>query len=290
MLLRMLRSLEAQTVRVDQCIIVDGSDESIEGVLREITSFAPEYVRLYPPSLSAQRNAGMRRIRSEITLAGYLDDDLVLLPNALEAMLQFWEAAPGAVGGARFKIVGAVRPHGALHWLMKMFLLDSTQPGRVLRSGFTSGLDYSGKDIEADWLSGGATVWRREVIERYSYDEWFLGTGFLEDLDYSYRVRQAYRLIVVEAARLHHLSPPPRPEMSRIRGRWEVINRIYFVRKHRSLSELACWYALLGQLVILIASSARRRERESWDRVVGNLSGARAVLAGRLEQHYGILK
>lgn len=290
LLLRMLRSLEAQSVPVDQCIVVDGSDSPIEGVLAEIPALRPEYIRVYPPSLSAQRNAGMRRLRPDITLAGYLDDDLVFVPGALHAMMQFWGKAPPSVGGARFKLLEAAPPRGLLLWLMKLFLLSSEVPGRVLRSGFVTALDHSPSDLEAQWLSGGATIWRREVVDRYVYDEWFIGTGFLEDVDFSYRVSRSYRLVVVADAKLHHLSPPVRPGLNGLRGRWEVINRLYFVRKHESLSELSCWWALLGQFLIHIASFVRQRRREQLDLAIGNLSGLRAVLAGRLEQHYGILR
>src|SRR3546814_19485358 len=58
--------------------------------------------------------------------------------------------------------------------------------------------------VATDWLYGGATLFRREVIDRYSYDEWYIGHGILEDLDFSYRVRQQSRLFVVGDARVWH--------------------------------------------------------------------------------------
>ena len=33
---------------------------------------------------------------------------------------------------------------------------------------------------ETDWLSGGATIWRMSVVNA-SYEEWYIGDGYLED-------------------------------------------------------------------------------------------------------------
>lgn len=286
----MLKSLAEQSVRPDQCIVVDASKVPDERIVAEFPLLKIEHVRLVPPSLSAQRNAGMRRLRPDITLAGYLDDDLVLLPGSLEAMLAFWRTAGPDVGGARFKIVDAERPPVLVRRLRQLMAMDSDRVGRVLPSGFTSSIDLADENVYVDWLSGGATVWRREVTEHFPYDEWFIGTGYMEDIDYSYRVAQMYRLAVVAAARVLHLSPPVRSDRNLILGQWEVINRLYFVRKHRTLSVTACWYALGWQFAIHLLKLAVVRDRASWDRVMGNLLGARAALAGRLEQRYGILK
>src|SRR5688572_20033463 len=71
---RMLESVAAQTRRPEQVIVVDGSAPDIRAVVDGFPELAIDYVRVYPPSLSRQRNAGMRVVRGDITLAGYLDD------------------------------------------------------------------------------------------------------------------------------------------------------------------------------------------------------------------------
>lgn len=285
---RMLASVLEQDVHPDQVIVVDGSVQTIEAVVEEFPALKIQYVRAFPPSLSRQRNAGMERLRPDITLGGYLDDDLVLEPGALEAMLEFWEGAGPEVGGAGFNITTERRPKAK--WLKWLFLIDSWRPGEILKSGYNVLICPVAETTYVDWVFGGATIWRREVIRKFAYDEWYEGTGYLEDIDYSFRVSRRYRLAVVAAARVQHYSPPMRLDRNFLLGKWQVINRLYFVRKHGELSVLCCLWALLGQACINLGKSVVSREPGLWGRFVGNVSGARAVMSGRLERIGGTLK
>jgi glycosyltransferase involved in cell wall biosynthesis len=229
---RMLVSLAQQGRRPDQVIVVDGSEPAVRELVEEFISLPIDYVRVFPPSLARQRNAGMQELTPHITLAGYLDDDVVLEPDAVERMLEFWQSAGGDIGGAAFTITNNPQP-GALS-LKQLFGIDDAQPGRVLRSGFASSITPQRADLETQWLYGGATVWRRSVIESYPYDEWFVGTGFMEDIDFSYTVGARYRLFVVANARLAHYSRPVRSDRQQLLGKWQIVNRMHVVRKHRA--------------------------------------------------------
>jgi hypothetical protein len=249
-----------------------------------------EYVRVFPPSLARQRNAGMERLRPDITLAGYLDDDIVLEADAVQRMVEFWERAPMDIGGAAFTITNNPAP-GALG-LKQLLAIDHAQPGRVLASGFVSSIMPQSADLETQWLYGGATVWRRGVIESYPYDEWFIGTGYMEDIDFSYSVGARHRLFVVAAARLAHYSRPVRADRQRLLGKWQIVNRMRVVRKHRGrgLSLLAAWYASFGLFLLNFAAAVVRRRRDPWNRALGNAAGIASELFGRHEQIGGHLK
>jgi glycosyltransferase involved in cell wall biosynthesis len=286
---KMLSSLAAQTRKPDQVIVVDGSDPPVRDVVAQAGALPIEYVRVFPPSLARQRNAGMARL-GDVTLAGYLDDDIVLEPDAVQRMLEFWENAGRDVGGAAFTITNNPPP-GALS-LKQPLGIDHARPGRVLRSGFVSTITPQASDLETDWLYGGATVWRRDVIDSYPYDEWFVGTGFMEDIDFSYTVRERYRLFVVAGARLAHYSSPVRPDRQQLLGKWQIVNRMYVVRKHsaRGLSVAAAWYASLGLFFLNLAAAAVRLRRDPWNRARGNAAGMLSEIFGRREQIGGYLK
>lgn len=287
---RMLASLDAQTRRPDQVIVVDGSSPDVRFVVEAFCQLNLDYVRVFPPSLARQRNAGMQKLRADITLAGYLDDDVVLEPDAIEKMMGYWERAGSDLGGTVFNITNTPPPN----WVhvKRLFGLDHPVPGRVLPSGWTTILGNQPTDIDTDWLCGGATVWRREVIERYPYDEWFQGTGYLEDLDYSYTVRGRYRLALVAAARLAHYSPPYRKDRHFLLGRWQIVNRMYFVRKHRArgLSVPRAWIAGLSLLAMQLAQAAFRFDIDSWNRARGNIAGMFDEIFGRARSFGGFLK
>ncbi len=286
----MLASLRAQTRQPHQIIVVDGSEQPVEDVVESFGDLAVEYVRCVPPSLARQRNAGMARLAPEISIAGYLDDDVVLERDAFERMLAFWEAAGTDIGGAAFNI--ANNPPPRVIALKQLFGIDSRKPGRVLASGFPSSIPPQVERIETDWLFGGATVWRRHVIDEFAYDEWFIGTGFMEDIDYSFNVRGRYRLWLVAEARLAHYSRPVRPDRQYLLGWWQVVNRMYFVSKyrHRGMSVARAWWATLGLIVLNTLAAVSRRSVQHWNRARGNVAGLVSVLMRRNPQIGGHLK
>jgi hypothetical protein len=247
-------------------------------------------VRVFPPSLARQRNAGMAVVRPGIALAGYLDDDLVLEEDAVASMMRFWAGTSDRTGGASFNITNVPRP--AFSRVKRAFGLDDPRPGAVLPSGYQTMICPVAESTRTDWLFGGATVWRRGVIDAFAYDEWFVGTGYLEDLDYSHRVRQQFDLWVVADARLEHLSPPIRREMHRRIGQWEVINRLYFVRKHPHLSRARWAWALVGTMLVHGAKGVLMRDRDSLNRLRGIVSALPIAMRarGELPRLGGIMK
>jgi glycosyltransferase involved in cell wall biosynthesis len=286
----MLTSLHKQSVKPAQVVVVDGSEQEVRDVAESFPDLAVEYVRVFPPSLSKQRNAGMARLRADITLAGYLDDDIVLEPEAVERMLAFWESASPDVGGASFNIVNSPVPRWGR--LRRLLVVGDAKPGAVLPSGIANAPGYVTEDLETDWLTGGATIWRREIIDRYAYDEWFIGMGYLEDLDYSYNVRRSYRLMVVAGARIDHNSPPMRKDRYYLLGKWQIVNRMYVVRKYRDngLSVPKAWAMSFSMLVLHLLGGILHADRTYLDRARGNAAGIISELVGRRKQIGGFLK
>ena len=125
----MLSSLVCQTRIPDQIIVVDGSDPEIKFVINEFNELPIDYIREFPPSLSKQRNAGIEKLHSDITLAGYLDDDIVLESDAVENMLAFWDEADTGYGGAAFCITNAKSPAGT--GIKQLFFLDYFAAGKL---------------------------------------------------------------------------------------------------------------------------------------------------------------
>lgn len=64
----LLKSLEAQSYKPDQIIIVDGSAEPIEDVLKEFPTLPIKYIRCIPPSATRQRNMGIKEVKPELHL------------------------------------------------------------------------------------------------------------------------------------------------------------------------------------------------------------------------------
>ena len=280
-LTKLLASISQQTIQPNQIVIVDASDLPVRDLADQFSALPITYVREFPPSLSRQRNAGMAALNENIKVAGYIDDDIELAADATERMIAFWTAAPPQVGGAAFTIANQPLRHRVLGILSEIFMINSRRSGAVLRSGFSSSITPQPANVRTEWLYGGATLWRREVIASYKYDEWYLGHGYLEDLDFSFRVSRNYELWLVANARLWHWPHPIRVDRNVDLGRQQMVNRIYFVRKLKCFPMTLVIWGLFGQGIRNLLESLHQRNRAGLLRLWGNLLGLKDLAVNR---------
>lgn len=271
----MLGSLFAQTRKPDQIIVVDASEPPVAEVARGMPGLNIVYSRHWPPSAAAQRNAGLQLVDKRATLIGFADDDTTFESNAFEAMLDFWRSAADDVLGASFNLLNYELPSGQpikrstfVNWLG----LYASEPGAVARSGWQSIFGRTSATCYVDWLPSTAVLWRREVLSRTCFDEYFSGYSYLEDLDFSYGLSRRGKLAVVaEAGYCHYPSSHGRVSQ-RSFGRVEVRNRLYFVRKH-GLSVMHCRCCIAIRAIMTLLNAVIKADPSQFSRLIGNIEG-----------------
>jgi GT2 family glycosyltransferase len=284
---RLLESLSAQSRRPDQVVVVDGGANRVEAAVLDFPELNPAYLTTPKPSAARQRNMGLTAVAADVAFVGFLDDDAVLEPGALESMMEFWEAASVKIGGAALNMTN----HPPLDWsflktsrLAELLGLYSSCKGAVMPSGFQTQIGTVGSVTPTDWLPATA-VWRRRIFERFRFDDWFDGYSYLEDLDYSYRVGKEFRLVVLPGSRYSHLPAASGRGNGFVFGLREVRNRLHFVGKNPELSIPRCVWALLIRTFMNLALAIRRRNGYHFRRFVGNLAGlAQATLSTAAER------
>jgi|WetSurMetagenome_2_1015567.scaffolds.fasta_scaffold80073_2 GT2 family glycosyltransferase len=275
-LCNMLTSLDSQLHKPDQIIIVDGSAQPIDSLVREFSHLPIEYLQCLPPSAAKQRNIGIKLVKEDITLIGFFDDDIVLETESLNNMLRFWENAPPDLAGATFNMINHPQPQATFLKglpITETLGLYSRQRGMVLPSGFQTMIGNVSESIFIQWLPTTATVWRKDILSTFHFDEWFSGYSYLEDLDFSYRIGKKYRLAVVENARYYHYPGSGGRGSSLEFGKREVLNRIYFVKKHQELSLSKCYLALIVKIFLSLIAAIKEGEFGYIKRVAGNIAG-----------------
>lgn len=272
---KLLESLQNQTHKIDQLMIVDGSDDPIKYLVEQYNNLNIEYLRVYPPGLTKQRNAGIENINNNINLVGFLDDDVVLENDAIEKMLDFWESAADKIGGASFNILNIPSERSTM--LTRLFFISGKQ-GSILKSGFNVILQPVLKDMFVQWLCGGATVWRREIFTIYRFDEWFAGCSYIEDLDFSFRVGQKYKLAVLAEPKLSHFMKTVTGNKNYYLEMANVINRYYFVKKHRQFSLFLFFWALFGRIAFNLIKGTAERQKDRFYTALGSIHGLMLIV------------
>lgn len=272
---RLLSSLARQNPKPAEVIIVDGGDISVVELTRSFRGMPVRYLRHRPPSAARQRNVGVAALGAAACLVGFLDDDTVLPPGAIAAMLQFWATATTEYAGAGFNLLNPV-PRGWRRFktspLVERLGLYSRRAGGVALSGWQNVVGTVEATCDVDWLGTGASCWRRTVFDEFAFDEHFDGYSYLEDLDFSYSVRRRFRLAIVATAGYRHF-----PSLtSRLNpddfGVMESANRLYFVRKH-GLSMSRCYVGLAIRCVLSAGNSLLTGDAAGWRRAWGNVRG-----------------
>jgi GT2 family glycosyltransferase len=270
---KLLESLRRQTVGPAEVVVADASREPVGSVIAEFPELTTRYLRHWPPSAAAQRNAGIRACEPAATLIGFADDDTTFEPQAFANMLSFWKDAAPDILGAAFNIRNypergnAILKHSVLAERIGLY---SPKPGSVSRSGWQTVIGEQAQTQFVDWLPSTAVLFRREVFGSNVFDEFFEGYSYLEDLDFSYTIGRAGQLAVVADAGFSHFPSPGGRVSAREFGRYEVRNRLYFVRKH-CLSLTRCYLGLAIRLTMTVCSGLIHRDASLLGRALGNI-------------------
>jgi glycosyltransferase involved in cell wall biosynthesis len=278
-LAKLFDSIAAQTEFAGRVIVVDGA-ENAESVVATFAHQLPiEYHQCRPAGQIRQRNYGLAQLGARDRLVALLDDDIVLEPDALAAMVRFWNTAPPDTAGVGFNIVNV--PSERYSPLRAALGLSAREPGRVLLSGATTANTRVTHDVRVEWLAGGATVWCKEVLQTRSHQEisarWAIG----EDLIFSYPIGRQRPLYVCAAAQAHHEHVPDygSKRQDYYHGRTQTVWMYHFVASNKELSRALFLATLLIRMAGKVARGFVRKDRRSFQFVSGQVS-ALAAIAG----------
>jgi glycosyltransferase involved in cell wall biosynthesis len=279
---RLFESLAAQSTRVGAIVVVDHGGAA-ESVVERYKDILPVICIQCPvPGQLIQRRIGVEAIGPEFRLIGFVDDDMVFEADAMERMIEFWNAAPANTAGVGFNIVNC--PPFRFSPVLKVFFRSSRRPGLVLKSGHNVDIQNIAEDAPTEWLGGGYTVWSAQVLHRFPQDELHTRWAIGEDLRFSYPIGKRLPLFVCSRARVRHEHVNGARQGAKLhyfRGWKSVVSVCYFVQLHaEDFSTAACLWMLAAKCSARILLACLRLDYESLVRGVGETVGLfRASLA-----------
>lgn len=277
----LLDSLVCQTIGCARIIVVASGEDIGELVQSYADRLPVEYFFCDPPGQIRQRNLGLSKLDASTPLIGFIDDDVVFEPAAFAEIILAWNNSEENPAGVAFNAINY--PSYAPKLIRRLFLIDTDEPGRVLKSGMSTPVVNLAKDIRSQWLPGGATVWRQDVIRQYRHREIQAKRAVSEDLIFSYPIGKDYPLYVAHKARCRHEhvfedNLPSRAH--RYYGRAHMLWMLYFVRQHEELSVLAYLWTSFGIITGDLMQWVFRGNSDRREKAVGEISG---VFSGVLQ-------
>lgn len=278
----LLENFCRQTIDSFRVIIADGGS-SAKAVLEPFRNrLRLTYLACPVPGQIRQRNVAISHLGENDRLVAFIDDDMVLAPDALERMLELWNLVTQDTAGIGFNLTNEIPAGGS--FFKRVLLLDHPQRGHVLASGGNTPIGSLKSNVRSRWLGGGYTVWRRDILERYPYSplntKWAVG----EDLRYSYPIGKRYPLWVCAKANIfhnHHYNNADLLRFGRYRGWKIVMSTLYFVRSYQELNLFACYWMLVGLSLSRFMTGVFKRKRYLILEAIGMAAGIlRSILAG----------
>lgn len=280
-----LESIAAQTVSCGRIIIVDGG-RSVKDIVESYSDRLPvEYVEVSPPGQIRQRNKALSLLDERTNLVALLDDDIVLDPSAIKTMVDFWNECDQETAGVSFNIINS--PPVRYSRLRALMGMSSPTMGRILSSGYNVAISPVNNTIRTQWLCGGATVWRKEILDTYANKEVDSKWAICEDILFSYPLGKKYPLYVCADAKVRHEHVYDHASKRKhwYYGKTVTLWRLYFVESHPELSRLFFFWMISWQVAIRIARGLfllRYQEIQyALGQIEGMLLGIKALYRGK---------
>lgn len=286
----LFESIKKQIRMPDLVIVVDGSDNPIETIINKFKDFVNvEYYTCRPPSLPKQRNLGISKLPSDTDWLGFLDDDLVLEPDAIQNLEKFIiEQGTKNLKGVGLSIINQPSPKES--FFSKIFLMSSKFPGKMTMAGYPTAIPFAKNNLKTEWLYGGATFWSADIYEKYKYDEWFAGTGYLEDVDFSYQISREYELVILSSAKCYHYDHGVTLAKENKRAEWQVIAWWYFVKKYKDFNLILVSWAIFGLVLKNLILILITRQNKYVQRIKGNFLAIKKIFQGTALEYNGFSK
>ena len=257
-LLNILKCLSNQSIKIEKIVIVDSSDEPTSVDESAFPNLSIHVINTDIRSAAEQRNIGKRYVGNESKYIAFLDDDVSIERDYLSQLIELitLKQAVG-VSGVAINLISDERrkpPHGLSGLLHRVFLLDSSKDGALLRSGINIPIRKTdNENFEVDWLIG-CSLWDSHQIAEIFFERDFRGQSLGEDVIFSVRARKKGSLFVNSSIILNHFeSPIGRADQIEHYKMW-VNNRqrLIHIMGGKFLNQIAFQLANIGQALIFV--------------------------------------
>ena len=252
LLLPCLESIEAQTQVEHEIYLVE--NQASPAFLQQVKQRFPKIKFIHNPqrlSFAANHNQVLRQCQGQLALL--LNDDTLILDQALDKMVNFLETQPSQIG-----VIGCTNIDQYENFTLSCYPIPTAKtiiwqhaylsrwlPGRAYEQYLAQAKGKA--PFPVGWVKGSCMMIRKEVIEQVGYldEDFFL---FSEEVDYCQRAKQAgFAVYHMPQARILHYESTTTNRFVGIKLRGHYLSKLYFLAKHgmaRDLYLVRIWFIL----------------------------------------------
>jgi len=282
---RHLQSLVDQSCHPGRVIVVASGQDIKDMVLSFVNELPVEY---YMSGIGQirQRNYGISLLDNRTKLVATMDDDVVYERDALHNMILFWNITPGDTAGVGFNVINRPKHKSSIISRM-LYGARNEEPGKIMSSGVATSLTNVDNDINTEWLNGGGTVWRQDILTETKRQEIRSSWAVYEDVIFSYPIGKKNKLFICAASKINIEDIPQKGRNykgSYFIGKSIALWRLYFVIQNHELSVYSYYIAVLFESMVSAIKAIIRIDLILFMRFAGTIAGLFNALTVRNQE------
>ncbi len=278
LLSKTLQNLKKNSFFFNEIIIIDSSDKNERRKTNNLKKFKNLKLKIInsSPGISKQRNLGLKHVNKKSDYVMFLDDDLIFEEGAIKKMYYFLKLNKNYCGvGFNLIIKNTNNFIESIkkNKLMKSLKIYDNVEGKVTPSGWQTKAINLKKNKTVEWLPTQAVIYSYKKIKEKKFDVNYGSYSYLEDLDFSYNLKD-YGLIICSKAKYSSDNIIKRNPF--FFGIKEIVNRFYFVKKfnlNKVSFIIGCFFLIAKHLITFFTIKPQYLLR-----IAGNLFGLLKVI------------
>lgn len=242
-----------------EVLVIDSSDDPAANIALvdrlATTTTVPLRHIASPPGMTVQRNIGLAQITAPVVF--FPDDDSLVLPGALAAMMRIYDLDTGGIIGGVCSAEAKSPPEGVLGTSSAPYSMTWSDrlkariarsryalEARFFRDPFQSCAEKKYARLPAapawlgaetailvPWMTGFRMSFRTDLIRRTGFDENLGRYALFEDTDACFGILQSHLLVGARTAQIYHHKAPMRRAGGRALGAMQILNRAYVLAR-----------------------------------------------------------
>ncbi len=221
-----------------------------------------------------QRCLAKKIINQNVKILVQIDSNYSLEKDTLKKLIYLWSNQEKNVAGIGMIPSNYILPK--INILQKLFISDSSKPGKILKSGYVSAWDITTKTKEVEWLNGGSVSWKlkycKDIFTR-RYPK--IGWSVAEDLIYSYKKGKKYKLLISNKPKIKFINKQKKIDLFSDFKKGYFHSKIIknLVYKNKDFSIFQFYYASLATSLLGIVFALFTFNLNKLSRYFGRLIG-----------------